>query len=113
MRNRFAKILSFLTAKAPSTSDDLKSQALAEAATMTIDQALKKITAFRSFQELIDDSLQSGYRPTLWVGTQHLHDHADFLRVALAVKIADAFDAKMTELGQPQRAWRTPAPRAS
>jgi hypothetical protein len=71
---------------------------------MTPDELTCHCTAFGSFQELIECSLLSGYRPSLFPHLEaDLSDRAYNFR---CWELCEAYDSAMAMLGFPYRAWR-------
>lgn len=79
--------------------------ARSEVRSLTLDQAVAEYTAFRSFDDLIKDSLNTGYVPSLYTkprGKSKYH----FRRAALAQRIANAYDWTMSQHGKNTLAFR-------
>jgi hypothetical protein len=106
---RFDRVLSMIQGDQDynlRTKAGRRAKAQDEVSLMNLDAVVSLHSAFGSFSELIETRLTSGYRPTLRVnvGTRSTVD--DYRRCFMALKIADAYDAAMTALGDNRRAWR-------
>jgi hypothetical protein len=78
----------------------------------SLDETIKVSSAFKSFDELIEDSIRTGYIPTLLTRPSNSTVPA-LTRAERAKRIADAFDWHMSvhqvrspRNGEPMRAWR-------
>ena len=73
---------------------------------MSLDEVVKNHSAFHSFAELVNATKGHGYTPTLLTSTGRRSSVSDYRRAEMATRIADAYDAAMTVLGKPNRAFR-------
>ncbi len=78
----------------------------------SLDETVRVSSAFKSFDELVQDSMRTGYVPTLLTRPMNSTVSA-LLRAERAKRIADAFDwhmsthqARSPRDGRPLRAWR-------
>jgi hypothetical protein len=101
---RFDRIL----ADAPSARTLWGRQAIAQAKVdaLTIDECVDRHTAMSSLQEIVDCTLRDGYRPSLYTTPINGTSVWKLERCAMALRIADAFDAEMARLGRSERAYR-------
>lgn len=71
------------------------------------DELTNKHTAFRSFAELLDATMRTGYVPTLQDAT--VRSSRETNRIARneeVAALADEYDRSMIRLGLDKRAWR-------
>ncbi len=73
---------------------------------MSLDVLTSSISAFDSFQQLIEVSVKSNYRPSLYCQPRSRSYHS-FRLAALAERLANTYDAEMVRLNHPTlRAFR-------
>jgi hypothetical protein len=78
-------------------------------ATMHVDDITVQVSAFRSFRDLVEDSLRTGYRPTMRLAPVR-RTREEFLRAAMTEILADAYDKAMARSGSDIRAYRGSMP---
>lgn len=86
-------------------SEVLKAAALVHVESISLGDALQKVTAFRDLTEIVTCSLESGYQPTLSL-TPQTDTFEEFVYLFMVRKVADAYDAEMAKRGSSIRAWR-------
>lgn len=100
---RFDRILNSLASTR--TKEGRRLRALSKVNEMNVDECCRAHTAFSDLQDLVKDSLRTGYRPSLYT-TPRGSSVGAYERAFLAQKIADAYDAAMASHNRPERAFR-------
>jgi len=80
-----------------------------EVATMNVDDIVPQVSAFRSLRDLVEDSLRTGYRPTMRLAPVR-RSREEFLRAAMTEVLADAYDKAMERSGSGIRSYRGSMP---